>query len=113
MRSYSRGCKQYTVGHFELTIWKHGHSKILVCVLLTRYLWQKGRYYDNKANYIYILGFACAIMLGIGEAALFSGGIGVHILIGTLLLLANRSDQAAEVLSVPEIPAAADAGDEV
>lgn len=86
---------------------------ILVCVLLTRYLWQKGRYYDNKANYIYILGFACAIMLGIGEAALFSGGIGVHILIGTLLLLANRSDQAAEVLSVPEIPAAADAGDEV
>jgi O-antigen ligase len=65
----------------------------LLCVILQRHLHQNGRSYSNKRDYIYILGFACAIMLGIGEAALFSGGLAIHLFVGTFLLLANLFDR--------------------
>ena len=66
---------------------------LLVCGLLIRYLHQRGRVYENKKRFIYILGFACAILLGMGEAAVFSGGLGINILAGALLLLANPAPQ--------------------
>lgn len=66
---------------------------ILVCVLLTKYLHQQGRIYDDKNEYIHVLGFACMIALGMGEAAMFSGGLGIYIIAGTSLLLANREDE--------------------
>lgn len=65
---------------------------ILVCILLWNYLNQNDRVYTDKSGYIYILGFACAIILGIGEAALFSGGLGLYILVGSFLMLANHSE---------------------
>lgn len=65
---------------------------IMVCVLLRNYIYQRGRRYSDKESYIYILGFACAVMLGIGEAALFSGGLGIYIFVGTFLLFVNRGD---------------------
>ncbi len=67
---------------------------ILVCYLLWKYIYQDGRYYAHKSNYVYILGFVCAILLGIGEAALFSGGLGIYVLIGSFLLL-SHSDETA------------------
>lgn len=63
---------------------------ILVMILLATYLFQRGKVYTDKNSYIYILSFACAILLGIGEAALFSGGLGIYVFIGAFLLLANR-----------------------
>lgn len=66
---------------------------ILVCVLLYKYLHQDGRVYKSKEGFIYILGFACAIMLGIGEAALFSGGLGLYIFVGSFLLMANHAEK--------------------
>ena len=65
---------------------------ILVCVLLVKYLHQRGRVYKNRKEYIHILGFACMITLGMGEAAVFSGGLGVYIVAGACLLLAGRKD---------------------
>ena len=62
---------------------------VLVCVLLYRYFHQGGYRYSDKASYCYMLGFICAVLLGIGEAAMFSGGLGVYIFIGSLLLLSN------------------------
>ena len=62
---------------------------ILVCVLLYKYLYQGGRYYANKWSYIYILGFVCTLILGIGEAALFSGSLGLYAFIGTFLLFSR------------------------
>lgn len=62
---------------------------VLVCILLRKYLYQRGRIYSDKESYIYILSFACAIMLGIGEAALFSGGLGIYLFVGAFLLLSN------------------------
>ena len=63
---------------------------ILVCILINRYLYGQGRIYANKREYIYILGFAAAILLGMGESAVFSGGLGIYIFAGTFLLLANQ-----------------------
>lgn len=63
---------------------------ILVGILLERYLYQKGRYYADKESFAYILGFACALILGMAEAALFSGGLGIYIFAGTFLLLSAR-----------------------
>lgn len=66
---------------------------ILVCVLLGKYLHQGGRYYADKKCYVYILGFACALMLGMGEAALFSGGLGIYVLVGSFLMLSRGEVQ--------------------
>lgn len=65
---------------------------ILVCVLLAKYFYQKGKIYYNKENYIYILGFACVIMLGMGEAALFSGGLGIYVFAGIFLMMSEKKD---------------------
>ena len=67
---------------------------ILVCVLLWHYLHQGGRCYKNKSGYIYMLSFACAIIMGIGEAALFSGGLGLYVFVGSFLLLASHTEEA-------------------
>ena len=65
---------------------------VMVCVLLVRCLHQQGHVYKNKKEYIYILGFACSVLLGVGEAAVFSGGLGLYIMAGASLLLANKQD---------------------
>lgn len=70
---------------------------ILVCILLWHYLYQRGRRYENKSGYIYMLGFACAIILGIGEAALFSGGLGLYVFAGSFLMLASHIEEAEPV----------------
>lgn len=54
---------------------------VLVCVLLQR--WLRG------GRNAYILGFAGALLLGLGEAAVFSGGLGIYIFAGIFLLLAK------------------------
>lgn len=67
---------------------------VSVAFLLTQYLHQKGRYYADKESFSYILSFACAILLGLGEAALFSGGLGIYIFVGLFLMLSNRDATA-------------------
>ena len=64
----------------------------MTIVLLYRYLYQRGRSYTDKKGYTYIWGFACAVMLGIGEAALVSGGMGIYVFMGTFLLLTPNTD---------------------
>ncbi len=39
-----------------------------------------------------MLGFGCIILLGIGEAAVFSGGFGLYIFAGMPLLLIRTDD---------------------
>lgn len=70
---------------------------ICVCILLTQYLYQQGKRYTDKGKFIYILGFGCALMLGIGEAGLFSGGLGIYVLVGTFLLLANQNEGTSDL----------------
>jgi hypothetical protein len=62
---------------------------VLVCVLLFIYIYQRGRRYSDKGQYMYIMAFCCALLLGMGEAAVFAGGMGIYIFAGSFLLLAN------------------------
>lgn len=68
---------------------------ILVCYMLWKQFYQNGRHYSDKSSFIYILSFACAIVLGVGEAALFSGSLGLYSFIGTFLLFANKDIEKA------------------
>lgn len=63
---------------------------VLTCILLSKYLYQRGRIYNSKGAFVYILAFACIILMGMGEAAVFSGGLGLYILAGIMLMLANE-----------------------
>lgn len=67
----------------------------LVCVLLAGYIYRRGRTYKTKQSMSYLLGFCGALMSGMGEAALFSGGLGIYIIVGSFLLMANSSDTEA------------------
>lgn len=69
---------------------------VLVCYLLWRYLNQQNRVYTNKESFTYVLGFACAILMGIGEAALFSGGLAIYVFVGGFLLMANHMEDKEE-----------------
>ena len=63
---------------------------VMVCMLLFRWLNQRNQTYKSKTGLAYMLGFACAIIMGMGEAALFSGSLGLYILVGGFLLLGNQ-----------------------
>ena len=47
------------------------------------------------------LGFTCEIILGVGEAAIFSGGLGVYLYAGTFLLLRNLCQPEAGMEAAP------------
>lgn len=64
----------------------------LVCCLLGAYLYRAGRRCGEKARFVWLLAFGCALMLGIGEAAVFSGGLGIYLFAGMFLMLANREE---------------------
>lgn len=89
----SSGHTQMHNSHMDIVVSYGIPVLMLVCVLLTRYLHQNGRVYTNRKGYIYILGFACTILLGMGEAAVFSGGLGLYIMAGASLLLANQQEE--------------------
>ena len=91
--SEGTGTSQMHNSHLDIAVSYGVITLLLVCILLRKYIYQNGRIYTDKQNYIYMLGFACAIMLGIGEAALFSGGLGIYIFVGSFLLLANREEK--------------------
>lgn len=94
--SKGTGAFQMHNSHLDIAVSYGILVLILVCTLLIRYLYQQGRIYENRKIYIYILGFACAILLGMGEAAVFSGGLGIYIFAGMFLLLANQEHPKAK-----------------
>lgn len=59
---------------------------LMLCVFLFYILSARK---EKSANYLLIAGFAALLMSGIGEAMIFSGGLGVYIYSGILLMLAN------------------------
>ena len=91
--SNGTGTSQMHNTHLDIAVSYGIPVLVLVCLLLRNYLYQHGRRYVDKQGYIYILGFACAIMLGIGEAGLFSGGLSLYIFVGTFLLFTDRKEE--------------------
>lgn len=83
------GASQLHNSHLDILVSYGTIVFVLVCVLLYLIIYRQGKEYDNKENFIYMLAFIFAIMLGMGEAAIFSGGVGIYIYVGTFILLAN------------------------
>ena len=84
------GVSQLHNTHVDIAVSYGTCILVLVCVFLCKIFYQSGKVYKEKQNYIYIWGFACAIMLGVGEAALFAGGMAIYVLAGILLLLSKQ-----------------------
>lgn len=62
---------------------------VLVCVYLSALLYRGGKGFPRE-RFVYILGFIAVIVMGMGEAALFSGGLSLYIFMGSFLMLANQ-----------------------
>ena len=67
---------------------------VLSCLLLGAYLYQGGREYPDRERFCAILAFGCCLLLGLGEAAVFSGGLGIYLFAGMFLLLAKGEETA-------------------
>ena len=61
----------------------------LVCLFLSLVIYNKGVTYKSKQSFFAMMGFMCVILLGNGEAALFSGGFGLNYFAAIPLLLMN------------------------
>ncbi len=83
------GISQLHNTHLDILV-SYGFPVLLgTCILMYRWLWRKNRKY-SKESFIYLLSFGCVLFLGMGEAAMFSGGLGIYILGGMYLLFAQR-----------------------
>lgn len=67
---------------------------VLSCLLLGAYLYQGGREYPDRERFCATLAFGCCLLLGLGEAAVFSGGLGIYLFAGMFLLLAKGEETA-------------------
>lgn len=92
------GLRQMHNSHMDIAASYGIPVLVMVCILLAKCLHQQGRIYANKKDYIYILGFACSVLLGVGEAAVFSGGLGLYIMAGASLLLANKMEEKQNLM---------------
>ena len=63
---------------------------LLLCVYLYLLMAQPGSRPVNQSQKLYLLGFMAAILTGIGETAIFFGGLGIYLFVGNFLLLANQ-----------------------
>ena len=62
---------------------------VLVCVLLFRVLRGKQARPGDRIRFLCQMALAALLLSGLGEAMLFSGGMGVYLFAGILLVLAN------------------------
>lgn len=60
----------------------------IVCFALYSLIYMGGKR-QSRQQFLLTIGFICEIALGVGEAAIFSGGLGVYLYAGTFLLLRN------------------------
>lgn len=66
---------------------------ILLCCFLFHVIYNRGQYYSSE-QVIYLIAFIFSVVLGIGEAALFSGGQGLYIFVGCFLMLSRQNNDS-------------------
>lgn len=86
------GSFQFHNTHLDIAVSYGVVVLVLICIILTGFISQRGKIYKRKSDAVYMLGFAAAIVLGMGEAALFSGGLLIYVFIGLLLLLVRKGE---------------------
>ena len=86
------GSSQMHNSHLDIAVSYGVPVLALVCLLLGMYLYQGGREYRSKAQFCCLVAFACGLLMGLGEAAVFSGGLGIYCFVGMFLYLANGEE---------------------
>lgn len=90
------GYSQMHNTHLDIAVSYGVLTMILVCIFLYIVMQRVQERPDDgmekKKSYrsVALIGFICAILLGSGEAALFSGGLGIYIYAGVFLLNFDR-----------------------
>ena len=69
---------------------------VMVCIFLYGVMRRKQERKQSYTQTIALVGFICALLLGIGEAALFSGGLSVYLYFGIFLLTNNEPQGIGE-----------------
>lgn len=103
--SEGRGFSQMHNTHIDILV-SYG---CIVFVAVTRFLYKIiysiGKALTSYGEKLYFAAFTATYLMGIGEAALFSGGIGIYLCIGVFLILAknkkvfNRSETDENCIS--------------
>lgn len=75
----------------------------LTCVLLYIFMsdsWDRG---STETRAVALTGFISTLLLGVGEAALFSGGLAIYLFMGFFLMYATQEEQITdEILKQPK-----------
>lgn len=82
------GASQMHNSHLDILASYGAPVCILTCAFLFLMLYGK-RQQSGRVHFLCQMGFAALLMSGIGEAMLFSGGMGIHLFGGVLLMLMN------------------------
>lgn len=99
------GSFQLHNSHLDMAVSYGVLTLILVCIFLYAVMRQVQAHTDADARTgksyrsVALIGFICAILLGSGEAAVFSGGLGIYIYVGIFLL--NFDGEVQEEIPVP------------
>lgn len=92
--SGGRGVSQLHNTHVDILASYGVTVLVLVCAFLYCLMREKQTNISASTQDSSLLGFVCAIMLGLGEAALFSGGLGVYLFFGVFLALTDEEKPA-------------------
>lgn len=99
------GSFQLHNSHLDMVVSYGVLTLVLVCIFLYAVMRQVQEHTDAGARTgksyrsVALIGFICAILLGSGEAAVFSGGLGIYIYAGIFLL--NFDDEVQEEMPAP------------
>lgn len=90
------GSSQYHNTHIDILVSYGPIVLCIVCFVLYSLIYMDGKR-QSRQQFLLTIGFACEIVLGVGEAAVFSGGLGVYLYAGTFLLLRNACQPETDV----------------
>lgn len=82
------GSSQFHNTHIDILVSYGPIVLCIVCFALYSLIYWNGKRLSRQ-QFLLTIGFTCEIILGVGEAAIFSGGLGVYLYAGTFLLLRN------------------------
>lgn len=91
--SSGTGMSQMHNTHLDILVSYGPVILILVCYLLYSVIHSKNG--SRKEETMARICFCGTIMMGMGEAALFSGGLGIYLFAGMFLLLCNKEHEAS------------------
>lgn len=88
--SEGTGTSQMHNSHLDIMASYGAGVLCLVCVFLYQMIAQMQKGKVSRWHSVCMLGFVCSLLLGIGEAALFSGGLGIYLFVGVFPLLSEN-----------------------